>query len=149
MQFEVFTLLPEVFPPYLESSILQRARERSLIDVRVHNIRDYTHDKHHMTDDTPYGGGGGMVMKPDPVFEAIETILGLNSPLSSPMPESNIPIILLTPQGRVFNQSIAKELSTHSHIALLCGRYEGIDERIREHLVTDEISIGDYVLTGG
>src|SRR5512139_355954 len=133
MQFEVFTLLPEVFPPYLESSILQRARQRGLIDVRVHNIRDYTHDKHHTTDDTPYGGGGGMVMKPEPVFEAIETVLGLNPPPSTPKLESNIPIILLTPQGRVFNQSIAKELSQHSHIALLCGRYEGIDERIREN----------------
>ncbi|MCX6060310.1 MAG: tRNA (guanosine(37)-N1)-methyltransferase TrmD [Chloroflexi bacterium] len=149
MQFEVFTLLPEVFPSYLETSIIKRARERDLINVRVHNIRDYTHDKHHTTDDTPYGGGGGMVMKPDPVFEAIETILGLNTEPTSPEPDSNIPIILLTPQGRVFNQSIAQELSQHTRIFLICGRYEGIDERIREHLVTDEISIGDYVLTGG
>jgi len=150
MQFEVFTLLPEVFPSYLETSIIKRARERGLINVRAHNIRDYTHDRHHMTDDTPYGGGGGMVMKPEPVFEAIETVLGLNTtPLSSPQPELNIPIILLTPQGRVFNQTIAQELSQHPRIALLCGRYEGIDERIREHLTTDEISIGDYVLTGG
>jgi tRNA (guanine37-N1)-methyltransferase len=149
MQFEVFTLLPEVFPSYLETSIIKRARERDLINVRVHNIRDFTHDKHNTTDDTPYGGGGGMVMKPDPVFEAIETVLGLNSNQTPPEPDSNIPIILLTPQGRVFNQSIAQELSLHPHIALLCGRYEGIDERIREHLVTDEISIGDYVLTGG
>ena len=149
MQFEVFTLLPEVFPSYLDTSILKRARERGLIHVNVHNIRDYTHDKHHTTDDTPYGGGGGMVMKPEPVFEAIETVLGLNPPPSTPEPESAIPIILLTPQGRVFNQNIAKELSQHKKIALLCGRYEGIDERIRENLVTDEISIGDYVLTGG
>jgi tRNA (guanine37-N1)-methyltransferase len=149
MQFEVFTLLPEVFPSYLETSIIKRARERGLINVRVHNIRDYTHDKHHMTDDTPYGGGGGMVMKPEPVFEAIETVLGLNTDPTPLEPESNIPIILLTPQGRVFNQSIAQELSQHPRIVLLCGRYEGIDERIREHLVTDEISIGDYVLTGG
>jgi tRNA (guanine37-N1)-methyltransferase len=155
MQFEVFTLLPEVFPSYLETSIIKRARERGLIHVRIHNIRDYTHDKHHMTDDTPYGGGGGMVMKPEPMFEAVESVLGLNadSALSEvegpPKPVSNIPIILLTPQGRVFNQSIAQELSQHEHIVLLCGRYEGIDERIREHLVTDEISIGDYVLTGG
>lgn len=149
MQFEVFTLLPEVFPSYLETSILKRARERNLISVNVHNIRDYTHDKHHTTDDTPYGGGGGMVMKPEPVFEAIETVLGIASPPSTPETESNIPIILLTPQGRVFNQSIAKELSQHKKIALLCGRYEGIDERIRENLVTDQISIGDYVLTGG
>ncbi len=139
MRFEVFTLLPEVFPPYLESSILQRARQRGLIDVRVHNIRDYTHDRHHTTDDTPYGGGGGMVMKPEPVFEAIESVLG----------QEPVPVILLTPQGRVFTQRVAEELSHHEHIALLCGRYEGVDERIREHLVTDEISVGDYVLTGG
>lgn len=156
MQFEVFTLLPEVFPSYLETSIIKRARERGLINVRVHNIRDYTHDKHHMTDDTPYGGGGGMVMKPEPVFEAIESVPGLVAPRppqpfdqTQDKPESNIPIILLTPQGRVFNQTIAQELSQYPRIALLCGRYEGIDERIREHLVTDEISIGDYVLTGG
>lgn len=146
MQFEVFTLLPEVFPPYLESSILQRARQRGLIDVRVHNIRDYTHDKHHVTDDTPYGGGGGMVMKPEPVFEAVESVLG---PASSPTQPSVVPVILLTPQGRVFTQRVAEELSRHERLVLLCGRYEGVDERIREHLVTDEISIGDYVLTGG
>ncbi len=167
MQFEVFTLLPEIFPPYLESSILKRASERGLINVRVHNIRDYTHDKHHTTDDTPYGGGGGMVMKPEPVFEAIETVLGLSgltteptertenlkedsvNSVSSVVKSLNTPIILLTPQGRVFNQRIAQELSQHPRIVLLCGRYEGIDERIREHRVTDEISIGDYVLTGG
>ncbi|HVF24314.1 MAG TPA: tRNA (guanosine(37)-N1)-methyltransferase TrmD [Anaerolineales bacterium] len=143
MQFEVFTLLPEVFPPYLESSILQRARLRGLIDVRVHSIRDYTHDKHHITDDTPYGGGGGMVMKPDPIFEAVESVLG-------PLQDSQrVPVILLTPQGRVFTQRVAEELSQHERIALLCGRYEGVDERIREHLASDEISIGDYVLTGG
>ena len=146
MQFEVFTLLPEVFSPYLESSILQRARQRGLIDVRVHNIRDYTHDKHHTTDDTPYGGGGGMVMKPEPVFEAVESVLGIGSDHAQP---AAIPVILLTPQGRVFTQRAAEELSRHERIALLCGRYEGVDERIREHLVTDEISVGDYVLTGG
>jgi tRNA (guanine37-N1)-methyltransferase len=144
MQFEVFTLLPEIFPPYLESSILQRARQRGLIDVRVHNIRDYTHDRHHTTDDTPYGGGGGMVMKPEPVFEAIESALGLG-----PAQPVRLPVILLTPQGRVFTQRVAEELARDERVALLCGRYEGVDERIREHLVTDEISVGDYVLTGG
>lgn len=149
MQFDVFTLLPEVFPSYIDTSIIKRARERGLIHVHVHNIRDYTHDKHNTTDDTPYGGGGGMVMKPEPVFEAVESVLELNADHASPELESNIPIILLTPQGRVFNQRIAQELSQHSRIVLICGRYEGIDERIREHLVTDEISIGDYVLTGG
>jgi tRNA (guanine37-N1)-methyltransferase len=140
MQFEVFTLLPEVFPPYLESSILQRARQRGLIDVRLHNIRDWARDKHHTTDDMPYGGGGGMVMKPEPVFDAVESVLG---------PQAACPVILLTPQGRVFSQTVARELSAHERIALLCGRYEGVDERIRTRLVTDEISIGDYVLTGG
>ena len=149
MQFEVFTLLPEAFPSYLETSILKRAQERGLIKVNVHNIRDYTHDKHHVTDDTPYGGGGGMVMKPEPVFEAVEKVLNRNPLQTSGKPDSTIPIILLTPQGRVFNQKIAKELSAYPRIALICGRYEGIDERIRKHLVTDEISIGDYVLTGG
>jgi len=140
MEFDVFTLLPEVFPPYLESSILQRARQRGLIDVRVHNIRDWAADKHHVTDDEPYGGGGGMVMKVEPVFAAVESVLG---------PETRFRVILLTPQGRVFNQKVAMELAQHPRLALICGRYEGVDERIREHLVTDEISIGDYVLTGG
>jgi tRNA (guanine37-N1)-methyltransferase len=140
MEFDVFTLLPEVFPPYLESSILQRARARGLIDVRVHNIRDWATDKHHVTDDEPYGGGGGMVMKPEPVFAAVESVFG---------PVIGCPVILLTPQGRVFNQVVAMELVQHPRLALVCGRYEGVDERIREHLATDEISIGDYVLTGG
>ena len=149
MQFDVFTILPEVFPTYLDTSILKKARERGLIDVRAHNIRDYTQDKHHTTDDTPYGGGGGMVMKPEPIFAAVETVLGRNPLHPSPEAASNIPIILLTPQGRVFTQKVAEELLHHEHIALLCGRYEGIDERIREYLVTDEISVGDYVLTGG
>lgn len=140
MEFDVFTLLPEVFFPYLNSSILERARQRRLIDVRVHNIRDWASTKHHVTDDEPYGGGGGMVMKVEPVFAAVESVLG---------PETNIPVILLTPQGRVFNQKIAQELVQQPRLALICGRYEGVDERIRQHLVTDEISIGDYVLTGG
>lgn len=155
LQFDVFTILPEVFPSYLDTSILKKAREGGFIDVRVHNIRDYTHDKHHTTDDTPYGGGGGMVMKPEPIFEAVESVLGIASqPLrNQPGPITDtrpgMPVILLTPQGRVFTQRVAEQLSQHKHIALLCGRYEGIDERIREHLVTDEISVGDYVLTGG
>jgi tRNA (guanine37-N1)-methyltransferase len=140
MKFDVFTLLPEVFPSYLDTSILKRARERGLLEVRLHNIRDYTHDRHHTTDDLPYGGGGGMVMKPEPVFEAVETVLGNEPPC---------PVIMLTPQGRVFDQRVAAELSRFEHLALVCGRYEGIDERIREHLVTDEISVGDFVLTGG
>ena len=165
MQFEVFTVLPEVFPAYLESSILKRAIERGLIAVRVHNIRDYTHDKHHTTDDTPYGGGGGMVMKPEPIFEAVESVMGsrymasnvATQPTSHPSqpfePAQDTPgpdpVILLSPQGRVFTQRVAEELTRQTRIALICGRYEGVDERVREHLVTDEISVGDYVLTGG
>jgi tRNA (guanine37-N1)-methyltransferase len=143
MQFDVFTLLPEVFPPYLNSSILKRAREKGLLRVNLHNIRDWAHDKHHITDDTPYGGGGGMIMKPEPIFAAVEDVLG--SPPARP-------VILLTPQGRLFTQDVAEELARAARdpgLALLCGRYEGVDERIRTHLVTDEISIGDYVLTGG
>jgi len=140
MRFDIFTLLPETFAPYLQASILQKAAARHLLEFHVHNIRDYTHDRHHTTDDQPYGGGGGMVMKPEPLFEAVENVLGT---------PPACPVILLTPQGRVFNQTIAKELAGYEQIALLSGRYEGVDERIREHLVTDEISIGDYVLTGG
>jgi len=140
MRFDIFTLFPEVFQPYLDASIIKRARQNGLIDINLYNIRDWTKDRHHTTDDTPYGGGGGMVMKPEPVFSAVETVLGT---------QGQIPLILMTPQGRPFTQNIAKELSAIPHIGLLCGHYEGIDERIREHLVTDEISIGDYVLTGG
>ena len=140
MRFDVFTLLPDVLRPYLEASILQRAVQNGLLEVNLHDIRAWTTDKHHITDDAPYGGGGGMVMKPQPIFAAVEGVLG-----SPP----DCPVILMTPQGRVFTQQVAFELAQHAHIALLCGRYEGIDERVRQHLVTDEISIGDYVLTGG
>ena len=111
MRFDIFTILPEVFPPYLESSILQRARQRGLIDIHIHNIRDYTHDKHHTTDDTPYGGGGGMVMKPEPIFEAVESVLDPLPDSRQPTPVADarqgIPVILLTPQGRVFTQRVA------------------------------------------
>src|SRR5574340_3908 len=140
MSFDVFSPIPQVIQPYLEASILQRAIQTQLLDVHLHDIRAWTTDKHHITDDAPFGGGGGMVMKPEPIFSAIEDVLG-NPP--------ECPVILLTPQGRTYTQRIAQELATHPHLALLCGRYEGIDERVREHLVTDEISIGDYVLTGG
>lgn len=140
MKFDVFTLFPGMIHPYLALSILNRAIERELLHVDVHDIRQWTMDKHSVTDDTPYGGGGGMVMKPDPIFAAVEDVLGK-------APEC--PVILLTPQGRSFTQKVAFELSEHEHIALLCGRYEGVDERVRQHLVTDEISFGDYVLTGG
>ena len=140
MRFDIFSLFPEVFPPYLNTSILKRAQEAGLLEVQTHDIRAWAADKHHTTDDTPYGGGGGMVMKPEPVFAAVEEVLG-NPP--------KCPLILLSPQGRPFNQKMAFELAQEDHLALLCGHYESFDERIREHLVTDSISIGDYVLTGG
>lgn len=140
MRFDIFSLFPQVIQPYIDSSILQRARENQLIEVNLHNIRDWTTDKHHVTDDMPYGGGGGMVMKAPPIFEAVESVLGA---------PPKCPLILMTPQGRPFSTAIARELSALPHIAILCGRYEGIDERVREHLVTDQISVGDYVLTGG
>ena len=140
MRFDVFTLFPGLVRPYLEESILQRARVHGLVQVEVHDIRAWTEDKHHVTDEPPYGGGGGMVMKCEPVFAAVEGVLG------SP-PEC--PLILMSPQGRKFDQNVARELAALPRMALLCGRYEGIDERIRLHLVTDQISLGDFVLTGG
>lgn len=129
-----------MFRSPLEESILKRARESGRLSIALHNIRDYTTDKHHVTDDVPYGGGGGMVMKPEPIFAAVEATLA---------GEADVPIILLSPQGRLFTHSVAAELSRYQRVLLICGRYEGVDERVRRHLATDEISIGDYVLTGG
>ena len=146
MQIDIFTLFPQMFESPLSSGLLQRAIDRKLVRVNLHNIRDYTHDKHRTVDDYPYGGGAGMMLKPEPVFEAVEA---LQSDLSHKQEVVEVPIVLLTPQGRLFSQHIALKLSKYSHLVLICGHYEGIDERVREHLVTDEISIGDYVLSGG
>ena len=137
MHFDIFTLFPAMFQGPFTESILKRAQERELLSIALHNIRDSTTDKHHVVDDYPYGGGAGMVMKPDPIFTTIEAV------------HQGGPVIYLTPQGRLFNQQIAHELAQESRITLLCGHYEGIDERVCQHLITDEISIGDYVLTGG
>ena len=137
MHFDIFTLFPGMFQGPFTESILKRAQERGLLSISLHNIRDTTTDKHHVVDDYPYGGGAGMVMKPEPIFNSVESIY------------KGGPIILLTPRGRIFNQQIAHELSQEQRITLLCGHYEGIDERIHKHLATDEISIGDYILTGG
>jgi len=133
------TLFPHVFQGAFDFGILQRAIDQELVSISVHNIRDHTHDKHHTADDYPYGGGAGMVLKPDPIFEAVESIKS----------EPDTPVILLSPQGRLFCQRIAQELATYPRLILICGHYEGVDERVSEHLVTDEISIGDYVLGGG
>lgn len=140
MRFDVFTLFPEVFTPYLDSSILKRAREGGEVAVAIHNIRDWTVDKHHVTDEPPYGGGGGMVLKPEPIFAAVEDVLGA---------PPACPVILLTPQGELLTQGIAEEMADSAQLGLIAGHYEGVDERVRRHLVTREISIGDYVLTGG
>jgi tRNA (guanine37-N1)-methyltransferase len=137
MHFDIFTLFPDMFQGPFSASILKRAQERGLLSIALHNIRDVTTDKHHVVDDYPYGGGAGMVMKPEPIFSAVEAV------------HQGGPIILLTPQGRLFNQQIARELAQEPCVTLICGHYEGIDERVLEHLVTDELSIGDYVLTGG
>ena len=137
MHFDIFTLFPAMFQGPFTESIIKRAQERGLLDIALHDIRTITTDRHHVVDDYPYGGGAGMVMKPEPTFNAIEAIY------------QSGPLIYLTPQGRLFNQHIAQELAQEERITLLCGHYEGIDERICQHLITDQISIGDYVLTGG
>jgi tRNA (guanine37-N1)-methyltransferase len=137
MRFDIFTLFPEMLRSPLDESIIARARERGLVEINAWNPRDVTTDRHHIVDDYPYGGGAGMVMKPDPIFTAVERVY-----------ESG-PIILMSPQGRVFSQAIARELAQQPRITLICGHYEGIDERVREHLCTDELSLGDFVLTGG
>jgi tRNA (guanine37-N1)-methyltransferase len=140
MQFDIFTLFPEVFPAYLDASILHRAQEMGHLQVDIHNIRDWATDKHQVTDEPPYGGGGGMVMKPEPIFAAVEGILG--------QPPS-CPVLLMTPQGELLDQKRAQELASFDRLGIIAGHYEGFDERVRANLVTDEISIGDYVLTGG
>lgn len=155
-----------MFSGPLAESIIKRALERNLLSVALHNVRDFTTDRHHVCDGTPYGGGGGMVMKPEPIFRAVETALtrpagwalapedaytGLPpwDPEGGTALPADVPIILLTPQGRPLTQAVVTELATHTRLALICGRYEGVDERVRTLLATDEISIGDYVLSGG
>ena len=140
MIFDILTLFPGMFVSPLQESILGKALERNLIKVRVHNIRDQAVDKHQMTDDRPFGGGEGMVMKPEPIVAALDAIRN-----DGPAPR----VILLTPQGRLFHQGVAQELSQCSRLVLLCGRYEGVDERVARYFVDDELSLGDYILTGG
>jgi tRNA (guanine37-N1)-methyltransferase len=141
MHFDILTLFPSLFTGVFEQSIINRAREAGLVSIRLHDIRQYATGRHRVTDDTPYGGGGGMIMKPEPIFAAVEAVLGPDAEAA--------PVILLTPKGRSFDQRVARELSRHRRLLLICGRYEGMDERVHAHLATDEISIGDYVLSGG
>lgn len=173
LHFDIFTLFPGMFTGVFDDSILKRARDAGIIGVALHNIRDYAQGRHRVTDDTPYGGGGGMVMKPEPIMRAVETVMrhepgwhlaAADAPAAAPDAEprgaewfaeavtslpSDVPIILLSPQGRTFTQAVAQELAGHRRIALICGRYEGVDERVRTSLGTDEISIGDFVISGG
>ena len=139
MRIDVVTIFPEMIESALGFSILKRAREAGLVEIHVHNLRDFAPGVHKSTDETPYGGGAGMVMRPGPLFDAVESL---------PSSESRR-VALLTPQGQTFTQAKAHELSRCPHLVLLCGHYEGFDERVRQHLATDEVSIGDYVLTGG
>lgn len=140
MVFEILTIFPAMFSSPLEESIVRKARDRGLIQVRVHNIRDYALDRHQMTDDRPFGGGEGMVMKPEPIVGALRAIKDAG-------PSARV--VLLTPQGRLFNQETARELSRFPRLILICGRYEGVDERVADYFTDDQLSIGDYVLTGG
>jgi tRNA (guanine37-N1)-methyltransferase len=142
VRIDIMTIFPQMFDSLFNYSIVGRARERGLLDVRLHDIRTYTHDKHHIVDDYPFGGGPGMVLKSEPIFEAVEAVIKESGVAISPT-------ILLSPQGRLFNQKIAQELAGYEHFILICGRYEGVDERVAEHLASDEISVGDYVLSGG
>jgi len=137
MMIEVLTLFPELFPGPLSGGVTGRGLAAGLLDLRLHNLRDYTHDRHRQVDDIPYGGGAGMVLKPEPIFEAVRARTG------------NGPVILLTPQGELLNQGLVRNLAGHDDLYLICGRYEGVDERVATNLVDRQISIGDYVLTGG
>lgn len=141
IRFDVLTLFPEMFHGFLNSSIIKKAHEKGLVETSVINFRDFSTDKHRTVDDTPYGGGGGMVLKPEPLFEAVDHLLK--------DADTRPPVLLMSPQGQPFTQRKAEELARHSHLIIICGHYEGYDERIRQYLATDEISIGDYVLTGG
>jgi len=138
MKIDVLTLFPAMFAGPLDESIVKRARDAGLLDLTIHNLRDYTHDRHQTVDDRPFGGGPGMLLKPEPIFEAVEALA-----------RENTRVVLLSPAGRTFNQAIARELAVVDDLLLISGHYEGFDERIRQELAHDELSIGDYVLTNG
>lgn len=142
MIFDVVTIFPGFFSGFLEHGLLKRARAGGQVDLRLLDLRDFAEDRHRTVDDRPFGGGPGMVFKPEPLFRAVEAI-------KAEAADPDFPVILLSPQGRLLTQAVAEELARHPRIVLLCGRYEGVDERVAEHLATDEISIGDYVLSGG
>lgn len=144
MQFDIVTIFPEFFTGPLDYGIVRRAREARLVDVRVHDLRAFTHDRHRTVDDRPFGGGEGMVLKPEPLFEAVESLAGANAAA-----QAGSAVVLLSASGKLFRQETARRFAGLDRIILLCGRYEGVDERVAERLATDEISIGDFVLSGG
>jgi tRNA (guanine37-N1)-methyltransferase len=147
LRFDIITIFPEFFRETIDCGILRRARNAGLVDVKAHDLRQWTTDKHHVVDDRPFGGGDGMILKPEPIFAGVEALTGAS------WKEDFAPrtrVILLSPQGEVFSQALAQDISRNTcHVVLLCGRYEGVDERVADALVTDEVSIGDYVLSGG
>ena len=143
MRFHVLTLFPGMFDSPFAEGVVSRAQQKGLLQIKVHDIREYTSDRHHTADDYVFGGGAGMLMKPEPLFEGVQSIR------TTADLDENVPVVLLSPQGRKFNQRIAEEMARHRDVVLICGRYEGVDERVRQRLATDEISIGDYVLSGG
>jgi len=147
LRFDIITIFPEFFREAIDCGIVRRARNAGLVEITAHDLRQWTTDKHHIVDDRPFGGGDGMVLKPEPIFAGVEALTGAARREDLP---AKTRVILLSAQGEVFSQSLAQDLSqAASHLVLLCGRYEGVDERVSEALVTDEISIGDYVLSGG
>ncbi len=157
MKIDILTLFPEICRAPLSESIMKRAQKNGIVDLRIHNLRDWAQDKHHIVDDAPFGGGQGMVMKPEPIFAAVEDLLGqidgkskIENRKICPERQSNgSKIILMSPAGRRLDQSMAERFSRESHLIIICGHYEGVDHRVIEHLVDLEISIGDYVLTNG
>ena len=147
LRFDIITIFPEFFREVIDCGILRRARNAGLVEITAHDLRQWTTDKHHVVDDRPFGGGDGMILKPEPIFAAVEALTGAARKEDLP-PRTRV--VLLSPQGRVFSQAMAQELAENtSRVVLLCGRYEGVDERVADALITDEISIGDYVLSGG
>ena len=149
MDIHILTLFPEMFQGPFQESIVARAVEREVVSIHIHNIRDYTQDKHRMVDDYPFGGGGGMVLKPEPLFLAVEDVKSRLTDESGPQRAKEAQVVLLSPQGEVLSQEIVGGLTLHRDLIFICGHYEGVDERVREHLIDREISIGDYVLSGG
>jgi tRNA (guanine37-N1)-methyltransferase len=147
LRFDIITIFPEFFRGVFEFGILRRARAGGLVDVATHDLRAWTHDRHKVVDDRPFGGGDGMVLKPEPIFEAVESLAGAGDAQS--LREAGRRVVLLSPQGRVLTQELAAELARARQVVVICGRYEGVDERVAETLATDEVSIGDYVLSGG